>query len=246
MIELKSEHEINLIRAAGRIVRFVLQKLGEIIKPGICTIELDRIAEEIIKSKGAISAFKGYRGFPGHICTSINEEVIHGIPGQKALNLGDIISIDVGVKFQGFFADSAMTFKVDNVSERARHLIDITRQSLYIGIDKALPGNRVSDISCAIQTFVEANGYSVVRAFVGHGIGKKMHEEPAVPNFGRPNTGPRLRPGMVIAIEPMVNEGNFEVEVLADNWTAVTKDRLLSAHFEHTVCVTEKGPEILT
>ncbi len=246
MIELKSANEIVLIKAAGEIVRYVLQQLEGTIKPGIRTIELDRVAEEKIRLKGGRPAFKGYKGFPGNICTSINEEVIHGIPGERLLKAGDIISIDVGVEFQGYFADSAATFAVGKISDRAQRLMDVTKKALYIGIEKSGCENRVSDISAAIQGFVEANHYSVVREFVGHGIGRKMHEDPAVPNFGRPHTGHRLRPGMVIAIEPMVNEGNFEIELLPDNWTAVTKDRSLSAHFEHTVYITEKGPEILT
>ena len=247
MIEIKSEHEIALIEHSGRIVKTILQEMQHIAKPGVMTMELDRKADFIIKGFKARSAFKGYRGFPGNICTSINEEVVHGIPGKKTLKAGDILSIDVGVEKNGFYADAAITIEIENsASEDAKDLIRATEKALGVGIDQVLEGNRVSDISYAIQQYVEGRRYSVVRDFVGHGIGKKMHEAPEIPNFGKPGIGPRLKKGMVLAIEPMVNEGKYEIEILGDGWTAVTKDRKLSAHFEHTVCVTNEGPKILT
>ena len=246
MIEIKSGREIALIEAAGNIVRLVLDEIKRLAKPGVTTERLDKKAEEIIRNFGARSAFKGYRGFPGNICTSINEQVVNGIPGSTRLKLGDILSVDVGVEKAGFYADAAITIEVgDSVSENAKNLIGVTKEALCLGIEKAREGNRLFDISCAIQQHVEKNGYSVVRDFVGHGIGQKMHEEQEIPNFGKPNTGPRLKKGMVLAIEPMVNEGTFEIEILKDGWTAVTKDRKLSAHFEHTVCVTDGEPKIL-
>ena len=246
MIIIHSEEELNLIRASSRIVAQVFKELIKLIRPGITTGELDETAEEMIREKGGEPAFKGYKGFPATICASINEEVIHGIPGLRVLKEGDIISLDMGVKYKGYFGDSATTVTVGEVSSDIKKLLRVTRQALFEGIKKARAGNRLSDISHAIQSHVEKNGFSVVRDFVGHGIGGSLHEEPQIPNFGRPNQGPRLKPGMVLAIEPMVNMGNFEVEIKQDNWTAVTCDRQPSAHFEHTVIVTEDKPEILT
>jgi len=235
MIIIKSDREIDILRQANRIVAQILEKLKEYIKPGVSTAELDRIAEEFIRSAGAEPAFKGYRGYPATICASVNEEVVHGIPrADKKLKEGDIISIDVGVRFKGYYGDAAATYPVGEVSELARKLIEVTREALYRGIEKAQAGCRLHDISYAIQSFVEGHGFSVVREFVGHGIGAKMHEDPQIPNFGVPGTGPRLKKGMVLAIEPMVNVGGHEV------------DRSLSAHFEHSVAVGEDGAEILS
>ncbi len=246
MIIIHSEEELNLIRASSRIVAQVLKELIKLIRPGITTGELDKTAEEMIRERGGTPAFKGYKGFPATICASVNEEVIHGIPGLRVLKEGDIVSLDMGVKYKGYFGDSATTVTVGEVSSDIKKLLRVTRQALFEGIKKARAGNRLSDISHAIQSHVEKNGFSVVRDFVGHGIGASLHEEPQIPNFGKPNQGPRLKPGMVLAIEPMVNMGNFEVEIKQDNWTAVTCDKQPSAHFEHTVIVTEDKPEILT
>ena len=246
MIEIRSEREIALIEDAGEVVKTVLREVGKLARPGVTTGELDREAEKLIKQLGSRPAFKGYRGFPGNICASLNEQVVHGIPGSARLKPGDILSVDVGVEKSGFYADAALTIEIGHAPENARKLVSVTKESLLLGIAKAVEGNRLFDISHAIQKYVEDNGYSIVRDFVGHGIGQKMHEDPEIPNFGKPNTGPRLKKGMVLAIEPMVNEGSFEIEILGDGWTAVTRDRKLSAHFEHTVCVTDKGPKILT
>lgn len=246
MIILRSDDEVALIREAGEILASTLAKLKKRVKPGVRTSELDAIArDEILKSNG-YPAFKGYKGFPGNICTSINEVVVHGIPSERKLQDGDIISIDAGVRFRDYFADAAITLGVGKIGETAQRLIKVTREALYIGIKNAEPGKRLSDISAKIQGHVESNGFSVVRAFVGHGIGTKIHEEPEIPNFGSPGTGPRLEKGMILAIEPMVNAGTYEVEVLEDGWTAVTKDRRLSAHFEHTIVVGKDCAEILT
>ncbi|MFH1854293.1 MAG: type I methionyl aminopeptidase [Candidatus Omnitrophota bacterium] len=247
MIEIKSEREILIIERAGKIVRTALVEVSKIAKPGVTTGELDKKAEEIIKGFNARSAFKGYRGFPGNICASINEEVVHGIPGKTRLKSGDILSIDIGVEKDGFYADAAITIEIGNtVSKAAKDLINATEEALNAGIEKTVQGNRLFDISHAIQAYVELRGYSVVRDFVGHGIGRKMHEDPEIPNFGKPGAGPRLKSGMVLAIEPMVNQGGYEVDILSDGWTAVTKDRKLSAHFEHTVYVTDGAPKVLT
>jgi len=247
MIEIKSGHELELIEEAGKAVKIILEELKHRARPGIFTQELGRIAEELIRKFKARSAFKGYRGFPGVICTSVNEGVVHGIPGKTRLLEGDILSIDVGIEKSGYFADSAITIPIGKkIPDNASRLIEITREALYLGIEKAREGNRLFDISYAVQAIVESNGYSVVREFVGHGIGKSLHENPDIPNFGKPGTGPRLRKGMVLAIEPMINEGAYEIEILDDKWTAVTKDRKLSAHFEHTVAVTEGEAKILT
>jgi len=246
MIILRSDEEIGQMRKAGLIVASVLDKLRRCAKPGVATMELDRIALEEILKKRAIPAFKDYRGYPANICVSINEGVVHGIPGSRRLKDGDIVSIDVGVKIGNFFGDAAITVGVGKVSEQARRLMKVTEESLYRGIENAKPGKRLSDISANVQDCVESNGFSVVRSFVGHGIGEKMHEEPEIPNFGSPGKGPRLESGMMLAIEPMVNEGSHEVEILDDGWTVVTKDRKLSAHFEHTIAVRDGAAEILT
>lgn len=246
MIILRSDEEIGEIKKAGRIVALTLSRLSKCARAGITTAELDRIAEDEILKHGGIAAFKGYKGYPSSICASVNEGVVHGIPSGRQLKDGDILSIDVGVKKGNFFADAAITVAVGKISAEAKKLIKVTEESLYRGIENARPGRRLSDISASIQAHVEANNFSVVRAFVGHGIGEKIHEEPEIPNFGQLDKGPRMEAGMVLAIEPMVNAGTFEVEVLEDGWTAVTKDRSLSAHFEHTVAVRNGEAEILT
>ena len=247
MIVCRSAAELERMRDAGRLVGEVLTELASRIAPGVTTADLDAIAEARIAKSGATPAFKGYHGYPATICASINEEVIHGIPsGRRVLNEGDILSIDVGVSLNGYFGDSAITVPVGKVSEQAAALLRATEESLYKAIERVRPGGRISDIGHAVQRHVESNGFSVVREFVGHGIGQRMHEEPQVPNYGEPGRGPRLAEGMVLAIEPMVNAGKPAVKVLADGWTAVTKDGSLSAHFEHTVAVTADGPWILT
>ena len=247
MIVCRSAAELEKMRAAGRLVGEVLTALTPSVVPGVTTAELDEVAEKMITDAGAIPAFKGYHGYPATICSSINEEVIHGIPsGQRVLREGDILSIDVGASLEGYFGDSAITLPVGHVSEEAARLLTVTEEALYKAIEVARPGGRVSDIGHAVQKHVEAYGFSVVREFVGHGIGQKMHEEPQVPNYGEPGRGPRLTEGMVLAIEPMVNAGKAAVKVLADGWTAVTRDGSLSAHFEHTVAVTAEGAWILT
>jgi len=247
MIDIKSEIEIKLISEAGSVVKLIMEELRRAARPGVTTADLARKADEIIKKSNATSAFKGYRGFPGVICTSLNEQVVHGIPGDVRLSSGDILSIDVGIEKNGYYADSAITVAVgDRVSERAAALLKVTEQALYLGIEKARESNRLFDISNAIQTLAESHGYGVVRGYVGHGIGKSLHEEPEIPNFGKQGTGPRLKNGMILAIEPMINEGDYEVEILSDGWTAVTKDRKLSAHFEHTVAITDGEARILT
>jgi len=246
LIVLKSHQEIALMRKAGIIVAETLDRLQKEIVPGATTAHLDLVARKCIKEFDARPAFLGYQGFPASICASINEEVVHGIPGIRRLREGDIISIDVGVQYKGYFGDSARTFAVGEVSPLARRLIEVTRGALYCSLEKARPGNRLYDISFAIQDHAESRGFFVVRNYVGHGIGSNMHEEPQVPNFGTPGRGSLLEPGMVLAVEPMVNVGTWEVETLSDEWTVVTKDRSLSAHFEHTVAIMEDGPEILT
>jgi methionyl aminopeptidase len=247
VIVCRSAAELEKMRAAGRLVGEVLTALTPSVVPGVTTAELDEVAEKMITDAGAIPAFKGYHGYPATICSSINEEVIHGIPsGQRVLREGDILSIDVGASLEGYFGDSAITLPVGHVSEEAARLLTVTEEALYKAIEVARPGGRVSDIGHAVQKHVEAYGFSVVREFVGHGIGQKMHEEPQVPNYGEAGRGPRLAEGMVLAIEPMVNAGKPAVKVLGDGWTAVTRDGSLSAHFEHTVAVTADGPWILT
>ncbi|MGI6605760.1 MAG: type I methionyl aminopeptidase [Peptococcia bacterium] len=246
MIILKSERELRYMYDAGQIVAQTHREVAKAVRPGVTTLELDRVAEEYIKSKQAIPTFKGYNGFPNSICASINEEVVHGIPGLRQVNCGDIISIDIGATFNGYVGDAAVTLPVGEVDEEARKLLEVTERSLYEGIKKAVVNNRLSDISHAIQSYAESKGFSVVRDFVGHGVGRNMHEDPQVPNFGQPGHGPRLKAGMVLAIEPMVNVGDFEVETLENNWTVVTSDRKRSAHFEHSVAITDEGPRILT
>lgn len=242
----RSREEIDKIRESAQLVAMTLREMGRNVRPGITTAELDRIAESFIRDHGARPAFKGYRGFPASICPSVNEEVVHGIPGPRELREGDIIGIDVGVEKGGFYGDAALSFAVGEVSDEARRLLDVTRESLMQGISQARPGNRVGDISNAVQSYVERQGFSVVRALVGHGIGREMHEEPAVPNFGPAGRGPRLMTGLVLAIEPMVNTGGYDVITRSDGWTVATKDGGLSAHFEHTVAVGPDGPEILS
>ncbi len=247
MIVCRSAAELEKMRDAGRLVGEVLTELTGLVRVGVTTAELDEAAEKRIRAAGAVPAFKGYHGYPATICASINEEVIHGIPsGRRVLNEGDVISIDVGASLDGYYGDSAVTLAVGQVSEDAATLLRVTEESLYKAIEQARPGSRVSDIGHAVQRHVEAFGFSVVREFVGHGIGQRMHEEPQVPNYGEPGRGPRLVEGMVLAIEPMVNAGRQAVRVLADGWTAVTRDGSLSAHFEHTVAVTAGEPWILT
>jgi methionyl aminopeptidase len=246
LIVLKSQDEIRKMEGACRIVAEVLLKLKETLAAGMTTKELDDIAESLIISKKATPAFKGYKGYPATLCTSLNEQVVHGIPGPTVLKDGDIVSIDVGVFNDGFFGDAAITLYVGQISDEADKLLSSTKESLYKGIEKAVAGNRLSDISSTVQKHVEKDGFSVVRNFVGHGIGRALHEDPQIPNFGKPGEGPLLREGMTLAIEPMVNAGTWNVDVLDDGWTAVTKDGSLSAHFEHTVAITKNGPKILT
>ncbi len=246
MIELKSPSQLEIMREAGQVLAQVLEVVEGAVHPGITTLELDELALQTMRRLGAKPAFKGYRGYPAHICVSINEEVVHGIPSRRRLKEGDIVGIDVGVVVDGYFSDAAVTVPVNGISSEAANLVAVTRQALEEGIAMAWPSQRLSDISHAIQTVVESHGYSVVRDFVGHGIGTQLHEPPQVPNYGSPGFGPVLKTGMVLAIEPMVNQGGAAVEILPDGWTAVTKDRKLSAHFEHTVAVTDSGPEILS
>ncbi|RJQ39820.1 MAG: type I methionyl aminopeptidase [Nitrospiraceae bacterium] len=246
MIVIKTPGEIERMAHACKIVAEILEDLREFVKPGITTKEIEMFAEEKIISKGATPAFKGYRGYPASICTSVNDQVVHGIPSRLRINEGDVLSIDLGVYRDGFYGDGAVTLPVGEVSPLAKKLLRVTEEALYKGIEKATPRNRVSDISSAIQNYVEANGFSVVKAFVGHGIGMSLHEEPQVPNFGISGQGPRLKEGMTLAIEPMVNTGGHEVSILDDGWTAVTMDSGLSAHFEHTIAVTDGDARILT
>jgi methionyl aminopeptidase len=251
MIVLRSRQEIELIRASCQIVAEVLQRLVEVVAPGISTAELDALAEKWTREKGAVPAFKGYnvggRVYPSSLCVSINEEVVHGMPSPKRiLKEGDIVGLDYGAVYKGYYGDSAVTVAVGQVSENAERLMRVTRESLYCGIENMRVGNRIRDISAAIQQHAESHGYGVVRDFVGHGIGQRLHEEPQVPNYVGTGQNPRLKEGMVLAIEPMICEGTHEVEVLQDGWTAVTRDRRLAAHFEHSVAVTANGPEILT
>ena len=246
MIVCKSPAEIERMRVANALVADVLAELGSMVAPGITTGELDAEAERLVRERGAEPAFKGYRGYPATLCASINEQVVHGIPSSRKLQGGDIISLDMGVKLNGFFGDSAVTVPVGEVSEDALRLLKVTQEALEKGIEQVRLGGRISDIGHAIQHHVEAHGFSVVREFVGHGIGASLHEEPQIANYGEPGRGPRLAEGMVLAIEPMVNMGRPAVKVLADGWTAVTRDGSLSAHFEHTVAVTKDGPLVLT
>lgn len=245
-MELKTPQELDVMRRAGKIVGRLLKLMEKEVRAGITTLALDKIAEEFVRSNGAEPAFKGYHGFPSTICVSVNEEVVHGIPGPRRLRDGDIVGVDVGVVVDGYYSDAARTFAVGSVDEVSQKLIQATREALYKGIEKAVEGNRLSDISHAVQTHAEAAGFSVVRQFVGHGIGRSLHEAPQVPNYGRPKQGPRLVVGLALAIEPMINVGTHEVEVLADGWTVVTKDRKRSGHFEQTIFVGKDKPEIVT
>ncbi|MCR4436240.1 MAG: type I methionyl aminopeptidase [Clostridiales bacterium] len=252
MISIKSKNEIEIMKKSGEILACTHNKIKEAIQPGITTIELDRIAEEFIRKNGGIPSFKGYRGYPGaidypaSICTSVNNQVVHGIPGLEVLKDGDIISVDIGVYYNGFHSDAARTYPVGTISEKAERLISITEQSFYEGIKFAVKGNRIVDISAAVQDYVEKNGYSVVREYVGHGIGREMHEPPQIPNYRTRQRGPRLEPGMTLAVEPMVNEGSYHVRLLENMWTVVTEDGGLSAHYENTIAITDGEPIILT
>ena len=246
MIICKTPREIEIMRDAGRIVALTHQELKKHIVPGITTKELDELAEAFIRKHDAFPSFKGYNGFRGSICTSVNQELVHGIPGDRVLHEGDIISIDIGAKYSGYHGDSAWTYAVGKIDDETKRLLDVTEESLYEGLKEAKPGERLSNISHAIQKYVEANGFSIVREYVGHGVGKDLHEDPDIPHYGPPNKGSRLRPGMVLAIEPMVNAGSRYVKTLSDNWTVVTFDGKRCAHFEHTIAITESGFEILT
>ncbi len=245
MIPLMSKAEIERLRFSGKMVFEILQALGNEVKPGVTTEELDRLAGQLIRERGGKPA-PPQVGFPGDICVSVNSEVVHGVPGRHSLRAGDIASVDVMASFDGYYGDVAATFPVGEISEEAKKLLEITKGALEVGISKAVAGNRLGDISHAVQAYVESRGCSVVRDFVGHGIGANMWEKPQVPNFGSSNRGPRLKTGMVLAIEPMVNSGDYEVDILDDDWTAVTQDGSLSAHFEHTIVILDDGPEILT
>ncbi len=246
MIVYRTADEIELIRRSSQIVAIILKELGTMVKPGMTTKELDEYAEARVRELGGKPAFKGYRGYPASLCTSVNEEIVHGIPSSRRLREGDIISLDFGVLYQGYYGDAAVTYPVGQVSDVARRLIETAEKALYRGLEAMRPGRRISDISHAIQSYVEGQGFSVIRAFVGHGIGQSLHEEPQVPNFGPPGRGAVIKPGLVLAIEPMISAGDWHEEVLADGWTAVTRDRSLAAHFEHTVAATADGVEILS
>jgi methionyl aminopeptidase len=247
VIILKSQAELKKMAGACHIVAEILEGLRAYITDGISTEDIDQFVDQGLHKRGAVAAFKGYRGYPASVCVSINDQVIHGIPSKSVrIKSGDIVSVDLGAVFDGFYGDAAISVAVGEIGEQARSLLEVTEQSLHVGIAKAVVGNRIGDISSAIQQHVESHGFSVVRAFVGHGVGRSLHEEPAVPNFGRPGQGPRLKDGMTLAIEPMVNAGGPDVRVLEDDWTAVTTDGSLSAHFEHTIAVTKRGPKILT
>ncbi len=251
MILIKSKKEIDYIRESCRIVAETLQLLKSNVKPGITTLELDRIAEDYIRSNDAVPAFKGYsqggaRGFPGSVCSSVDDEVVHGIPSARILKDGEIVSLDIGVLKNGFFGDAALTVAVGNISDEKKKLMEVTERSLQLGIEQAIAGNKVHDISNAVQVFVEANGFSIVRDLCGHGVGKFLHEDPSIPNFGRKGTGPKLKNGMTLAIEPMVNIGKYDVLTAKDGWTIITVDGSTSAHFEHTILINNNLPEILT
>lgn len=241
-----SQDEVRSIKRSNQIVAKILRELKTMIKPGLRTKELDERAEMRVAEMGARPAFKGYRGFPSSLCVSINEEIVHGIPSSRCLLEGDIVSLDFGVLFDGYYGDAAVTYGVGEISQRARKLIEAAEQAFHKAMEAMKPDNRISDISYAVQSYVESQGFSVIRAFVGHGIGLSLHEEPQIPNFGLPGRGPKIKPGMVLAIEPMIAMGDWNVEILDDNWTAVTKDRSLAAHFEHTVAMTPNGPVILS
>ncbi len=245
-IRIKSPEEIEILREAGRILALIIRELRRSLKSGILTEAINTQAEQLMTQHGVKPAFKGYRGFPSSICASINQEVVHGIPGQRVLNAGDILSLDVGIVYKEYFSDTAVTVGIGTIAPKLQKLIQITEQALYKGIAQAKVGNHLTDISFAIQSFVETNKCSIVRDFVGHGIGRNLHEEPEVPNFGLPHQGPVLKEGMVLAIEPMVNLGNWKTSILDDGWTVVTEDGQPSAHFEHTVLISKSGPQILT
>jgi methionyl aminopeptidase len=245
-IILKSPQEIEKMRRSNQIVVEILKEVKAAARPGVKTRELDELAERLLIQYQARSAFKGYNGYPAVLCTSVNEEVVHGIPSDRTLKEGDVLSLDFGVLYDDYYGDAAITLPIGRIRPEAERLLRVAEEALYLALDQARPGKHVSDISATIQRHVEAHGFSVVRDFVGHGIGKYLHEKPQVPNFGVPGRGVRLKPGMTLAIEPMINAGGYEVEVLDDGWTAVTKDRSLSAHFEHSVAVTENGPYILS
>ncbi|WP_181351011.1 type I methionyl aminopeptidase [Thalassobacillus sp. CUG 92003] len=246
MIISKTPREIEIMRHAGKIVALTHLELEKHIQPGVTTEELDRIADRFIRGMDAFPSFKGYNGFRGSICTSVNEELVHGIPGDRKLEDGDIISIDVGAKFNGYHGDSAWTYPVGNIDDETKDLLKVTENALFRGLDEAIPGERLSNISHAIQSYVEPEGFSIVREYVGHGVGQELHEAPQIPHYGPPNRGPKLKPGMVLAVEPMVNAGERYVRTLADNWTVVTRDGKMCAHFEHTIAITEEGYEVLT
>ncbi|MBK7992774.1 MAG: type I methionyl aminopeptidase [Blastocatellia bacterium] len=246
MIITKTRAEIQKMYGAGQLVAQVLRQLSRLVTPGITTSELDIYAEKCIRDAGAIPTFKGYRGYPYSICTSVNEQVVHGFPSERILKEGDIISIDCGATLAGYVGDSAITIPVGRVSDEAQKLVDVTRESLYQAIEKMQVGNRLYDVSYAVQSYAESRGYTVVRDFCGHGIGTAMHEEPQVPNYGKPGKGPRLREGWVLAIEPMVNVGSYQVKIEKDGWTVTTIDKRLSAHFEHTIAILSEGPWVLT
>ena len=247
MIELKSPAQIAHMREAGRILADAFRMCRDLVKPGVSTLEIDREVENLIRERKAKPAFKGYRGFPATICASINEEVVHGIPAaRRRLREGDIIGLDLGAIVEGYYADAAVTLPVGEITDEVRRLLDVSRESLDLGIAECRPGRRVGDVSVAVQRHVEGAGFGVVRAFVGHGIGRALHEDPQVPNFGEAGRGPALKPGMVLAIEPMITMGSWEVRILDDRWTAVTEDGSLAAHFEDTIAITEEGPEVLT
>ncbi|MDI6795421.1 MAG: type I methionyl aminopeptidase [Desulfatibacillaceae bacterium] len=246
MVLLKNAREIELMRTANSIVAEILDAMCQKVAPGVTTLELDALGLEICRKYKVAPAFKGYRGFPFALCASVNEQVVHGFPSKRPLVKGDILSLDFGVLHKGFYGDAAVTVAVGQVDEKTARLLEVTRESLYAGIEMARPGNRLSDVGHAVQAVVEKAGFSVVRKFVGHGIGKSLHEEPQIPNYGEPGKGIRLKPGMTLAIEPMVNMGGHEVDILDDGWTAVTRDKSLSAHFEHTIAITPNGPDILS
>lgn len=246
MIPIKSEKDLAMLKISGKILAKIMSRLQEFIGVGVSTAEIDQLAEKLISEEKVLPAFKGYRGFPACLCTSVNEEIVHGIPGDRRLKESDILSLDLGINYKGYFSDSAFTVAIGKVASRVKKLIEVTKQSLAEGLKAARAGNHLSDISHRIQSYVEDNGFSVVRQFVGHGIGSSLHEEPEIPNFGMPNQGPILKEGMVFAIEPMVNMGTWESEILENGWTAVTRDRQFSAHFEHTVAIAKEGAEILT